>query len=148
MAAATAGNNANGLSGDAAAASPMPIAPPGSSDANSNTTTTSNGNSAAKRKRDASNDGDEEMTDAGAPPTAAAAAAPGATVDQIKAAASTAASPALSAVSINGKSESARSSHKATPDPVTSTTAGNRDEKRLIRDYFAVLERWVRTFCI
>ncbi|CAK7208953.1 hypothetical protein SCUCBS95973_000287 [Sporothrix curviconia] len=128
MAAATAGN-VNGLASDAAAASSTPVARASPSDSNGNST---NGNGAAKRKRDASNDGDEEMTDAGTPqPTAAA----GTTVDQIKAAASASASP-----SINDKSELTSNGHQATPGPVTSTTAGNRDEKRLIRDYFEVIE--------
>ncbi|CAK7233183.1 hypothetical protein SBRCBS47491_008522 [Sporothrix bragantina] len=133
MAAATEGT-ANGLSGDAAAASSAPVALTSPSDSNGNS---SNGNGAAKRKRDASNDGDEEMTDVGAPQLVAAS---GTTVDQIKAAASASASPVLSSVSVKGKTEPASNGHQATPGPVMSTTAGNRDENRLIRDYFEVLE--------
>ncbi|KAL1910910.1 hypothetical protein Sste5344_003082 [Sporothrix stenoceras] len=137
MAAATAAN-VNGLSGDAAAASSTPVAPTSPSGSNGNGSD-SNGNGAAstKRKRDASNDADEVMADAGA-----ATASPATAIDQVKAAASASASasPALSSKSINGKTEAASNGKNATPGPVTSTTAGNRDEKRLIRDYFDVLQ--------
>lgn len=141
MAAATAAN-VNGLSGDSAAAaaaasstSVAPTSPSGSNGGDSN----GNGAASMKRKRDASNDGDEVMADAGA-----ATASPATAVDQVKAAASASASPALSSKSIiKGKTEVASNGKNATPGPATSTTAGNQDEKRLVRDYFDVLQTYV-----
>lgn len=141
MAAATAAN-VNGLSGDAAAASSTPVAPTSPSGSNGSE---SNGNGAAstKRKRDASSDGDEVMADTGAPqPAATTATAPPAAA----ASASASASPAFSSKLINGKTEAASNGIRATPGPVTSTTAGNRDEKRLIRDYFDVLQTYANAF--
>ncbi|CAK7207587.1 hypothetical protein SEUCBS139899_010397 [Sporothrix eucalyptigena] len=140
MAAATTAN-VNGLSGDAVAASFTPVAPTspsGSNGSDSNgSATNGNGLAPSKRKRDDSNDGDEEMVDAGAPQPVTAT---GTTVEQIKAAVSASASPALSSLSVNGKTEATSNGEDTTPGPVTSTTAGNLDEKRLIHDYFDVLQ--------
>ncbi|CAK7562754.1 MAG: hypothetical protein SEPTF4163_000607 [Sporothrix epigloea] len=143
--AAAAADGSNDLLEDPGAADSTSTLPTTSSDGTasdnkSGDTTLANGLASAKRKRDDSNDGDEAMTDAGASqPTTTASTL----VDQIQAAASASASPALSSLSVNGKSEPACKGQQAMTGPVTSTTAGNSDEKRLIRDYFEVLKRYV-----
>ncbi|CAK7272862.1 hypothetical protein SEPCBS57363_005360 [Sporothrix epigloea] len=140
--AAAAADGLNDLLGDSGAADSTSTLPTASSDGTASDnkngdTTNSNGPASAKRKRDDSNDGDEAMTDAGASQATTTA---GTLVDQIKTAVSASASPALSSLSVNGKSEPTRNGQQATTGLVTSTTAGNRDEKRLIRDYFEVLK--------
>lgn len=76
--------------------------------------------SSVKRKRDPSDNGDQIMADA------AAEAGHGSDVDSKE------------------SQSSGGSTRGATPAAVTTSTAGNRDEKRLIHDYFEVLSRYVR----
>ena len=131
MAAATTAN-VNGLAADASAtagASPAnstsgAAATPGSPNGSQNMNT--------KRKRD---DSEEEDTGGASDADQAMAYAPSA-LPPVKA------SPAPSTLADKTKAETTASSDKeATPGPVTTSTAGNHDEKRLIRDYFDVLFR-------
>ncbi|CAK7266242.1 hypothetical protein SEPCBS119000_001922 [Sporothrix epigloea] len=138
MAAATADASSD-LPGDSSYTSLVPQSASSSiaSDSNSDDASDGHGAVSAKRKRDDSDDGDEAMTDAGASqPTTT----PATVVDRPNSTVKASASPALSPLSVNGKPEPVSNGPLPAAGPVTCTTAGNTDEKRLIRDYFEVLK--------
>ncbi|ERT02752.1 hypothetical protein HMPREF1624_01054 [Sporothrix schenckii ATCC 58251] len=139
MAAANA-VSANGLSSNAAVASSAAAAPASPSGSSNGSENNGNGTAATKRKRDDSSNSDEVMAEAGASPSAAAAGSHATAINQIKEASSGSASPALSSKPNNGNTGTASNGSHAAPGPIVSTTAGNRDEKGLIRDYFGVLQ--------